>query len=280
MPIRTNFRVHVAGPVCQLVSERGGSVEAVLRRASMPPDAHALPYVDVPLPTLHRFHEEAANEIAEPLLGLKVGARLPTTTWDVMHMCCLSARTLGDALARLPALIALFNSWVELTVTQGKKEWTVDHRISGEPLALSRHGNELWMSTLMEQMKRVAGAVSPTQVWFAHPRPRVAKEVAKWFGVAEISWGAGSSGLALRADDVARPLQSSDPVMFQVLEKLTAQVLKTTSPKKGVTAPHFEPIASAYHPKNIAEARTAPHATHLVVRSIVVAIGFLLTVST
>lgn len=30
MPNRTNFRVQVIGPVCQLVAERGGSVEAVL----------------------------------------------------------------------------------------------------------------------------------------------------------------------------------------------------------------------------------------------------------
>lgn len=41
MPIRTNFRVHVIGPVCQLVEERGGSVEAVLRRSSLPLDARA-----------------------------------------------------------------------------------------------------------------------------------------------------------------------------------------------------------------------------------------------
>ena len=90
----------------------------------------------------------------------------------------------------------------------------------------------------------------------------MAKDVAKWFGIQDIAWGSGSSGLALRSEDVARPLQSSDPVMFQVLEKLTSQVLKTTSPKKGVTALVHAALREAIH-QRVPEARQVAKALAL-----------------
>ena len=155
----------------------------------------------------------------------------------MIQLACRSAKTLGEALLAVPALIGLFNVYVELTVTPGDEEWSFDHRIAGAPDGLSRHGNELWLATVLSQMKRVTGAeVKATRVWFGHPRPSVAEAVAQALGCDRVVWGAGSTGLAVSAQDTRRAILSADPVTAKVLERLATQVLERTVPRRGTSA--------------------------------------------
>lgn len=237
MVLKSRFRVHVVGPVCRFVAERGGDVKELLRRAHLPEDAATQPWVEMTLPALHRFHAEAEQLTRDPLLGLKVGQSLPPTTWDVIQLACRSAKTLGEALQAVPALIGLFNVYVELTVTPGDDEWSFDHRIAGAPDGLSRHGNELWVATVLSQMQRVTGTeVKATRVWFGHARPQVSEAVATALGCERIVWGAGSTGLSISARDAGRAILSADPVTAKVLERLATQVLERTVPRRGTSA--------------------------------------------
>lgn len=246
MVLKSRFRVHVVGPICGFVAERGGDAAAVLRRAQLPADAASQPWVEMTLPALHRFHAEAAREAKEPLLGVLVGQRLPPTTWDVIQLACRSAKTLGEALKAMPALIGLFNVYVELRVEAGEQEWTLDHRIAGEPQGLSRHGNELWVATVLSQMERVTGVVvKPARVWFGHAKPDVADAVATRLGAEHVAWGAGSTGLSISARDAGRAVLSADPVTSQVLDRLASQVLQQTVPRRGTSALVYGAIREA-----------------------------------
>ncbi|MBL8915125.1 MAG: AraC family transcriptional regulator ligand-binding domain-containing protein [Archangium sp.] len=247
MVLKSRFRVHIVGPVCRFVAERGGDVAALLKRAQLPADAATQPWVEMTLPALHRFHSEAEKASGEPLLGVRVGQSLPPTTWDVIQLACRSAKTLGEALRAVPALIGLFNVYVELQVTPGdgsdagrepgKSEWSLDHRIAGEPEGLSRHGNELWVATVLSQMQRVTGAeVKPTRLWFGHAKPKCASEVGAALGCARVTWGAGSTGLAVSARDAERAVLSADPMTAQVLDRLATQVLGQTAQRRGTAA--------------------------------------------
>ncbi|MFT3712625.1 MAG: AraC family transcriptional regulator ligand-binding domain-containing protein [Archangium sp.] len=237
MVLKSRFRVHVVGPICAFVEQRGGDVRALLRRAQLPADANAQPWVEMTLPALHRFHAEAERECGEPLMGVLVGQSLPPSTWDVIQLACRSAKTLGEALHAVPALIGLFNVYVELHVEANEREETLDHRIAGEPEGLSRHGNELWVSTVLTQMQRVTGAsVKPTRVWFGHAKPKVAAQVAQLLGTPNVAWGAGSTGLAISAQDAKAKVLSADPMTSQVLDRLASQVLQQTVPRRGTSA--------------------------------------------
>ncbi len=230
------FRTHLAGQVAAHLRARGTPVADVLRASAMPADADQQPWVEVPLPTLHRFLDRAAEAANDPLMGVHLGQDLSPTTWDVLQVCCRSASTLGAALQRIPKLLRLFNTWVEVEVTPGA-EWTVTHRVPGEPLGLSRHGNELWVAAMLTQIARATGgARTPKRVWFGHPRPPNAEKVSEAFGVPAAEFGAGSSGFSLAEADAERPLVTADPVLLAVLDRLAEQTLQLQGKQRGVSA--------------------------------------------
>lgn len=216
----------------------------------MPRDAVTAPFVDVPLSTLHRFHEAASQELGDPLLGLNVGAALPLSTWDVMQLCCRSASNLGEALGRMPRLVRLLNAFIEINVTPGRDEWLITHRIPGEPQGLSRHGNELWVMTLLTQIRRVTGRpVRARRAWFGHRRPAEAAQVATLLGVPTVEFGAGSSGIALSAEDVKLPMASSDPVLLGVLDRLIDKALQQQGPRRGIGALAYQAVREQLNEK-------------------------------
>lgn len=238
----SRFRTHVVPPVCDYVRARGADVSAVLRRSGMPEHADRQPFVDVALATLHRFHEEAAAAVSDPLLGVHVGAAVRSDTWDVLQLAGRSAATLGEALQRLPRLLALFNRWVELSVAPGT-EWRVTHRIPGEPLGMSRHGNELWMATLLAQLERATGRqIRPLSVWFAHPPHPQAREVAAALGVEAVQFGAGTTGLSLQAGDAAAKILTADPVLLNVVDRLAEQALAREAAPRGAAAQVYDEL--------------------------------------
>lgn len=233
----TSFRTHAARAVCRYLAERGVRIDGVLRQSGLPADAAEQPFVDVPLHALHRFHDAAAKAAKDPLLGLHVGQAVTPETWDAMQLCCRSAKHAGEALERLPKLIKLFNTWVDIAVEPGPKSWTVTHRIPGVPQGLSRQGNELWVSALMTQLEQMTGArVEPREVWFGHARHAQADELAKQLHVERASFGAGCSGLALPADVAKLPLRSADPVLLSVLDRFTESALAEQGNRSGVAA--------------------------------------------
>ena len=232
----TRFRAHVVRPICEHLAARGVPVAPLLREAGLPADAATQPFIEVPLASLHAFHEAAARAAKEPLLGAKVGLGLSLQTWDVLQLSARSAATLGEALQRFPGLIKLFNTWVDIEVTPGET-WKVCHRIAGEPLGLSRQGNELWVATLLQQLRLGTGrAVAPLRVWFGHPRHRQAAQLQQLLDAPSVDFAAGSSGLELAASDAALPLVTADPVAFSVLERLTDQALSSQGPQRGTAA--------------------------------------------
>lgn len=241
----TRFRTHLIPDVLSYVCERGGDATVLLARTGLPRDAGELPWVDVPLDGLHRFLEEAALAAGDPLLGIHVGERLTRRTWDILQLACRSSPTLGDALLRIPRLIPLFNDMVEIDVEAGPA-WQISHRIAGQPLGLSRHGNELWLTTLLTRAREATGAaVTPLRCWFGHPAPASRSEraaVQSALGTASLDYGAGSTGLTLAEEVVRRPILGADPVLVAVLDRLSAEALQAQGCRRGVAAQTYRLI--------------------------------------
>lgn len=233
----TRFRVHVVRPVCQYLAKRRVPFEGLLRQAGLPADAHEQPFVDVPLSTLHRFHDAAARAAKDPLLGIHVGQAVTPETWDAMQLCCRSAKHAGEALHRLAKLIKLFNTWVDIGVESGPDGWAITHRIPGVSRGLSRQGNELWVAALLAQLWQMTGErVRPLQVWFGHAQHAEAEQVAAELDVGHVSFGAGCSGLLLPARVEKLPLLSADPVLLSVLDRFTENALAEQGNRSGVAA--------------------------------------------
>jgi AraC-like DNA-binding protein len=235
----SRFRTHILPDVIAYVDEQGGDGAALLARCGLPAGSREQPWVDVSLDALHRFLDAAAAAARDPALGLHVGQRLTRRTWDALQLACRSSPTLGDALLRIPRLMPLFNDAIEIDIETGPL-WHISHRIAGQPEGLSRHGNELWLSTLFVRAREETGApITPVRCWFGHaapPSPADLEEHRRVLGTERLDFGAGSTGFALPEAETRRPLLGADPVLAAVLDRLSAEALRAQGCRRGVAA--------------------------------------------
>jgi AraC-like DNA-binding protein len=236
------FRIHTLPDVLAYVAERGGDPAALLARCGLPADAGERLFIETDISRLSQLLDCAAQAASDPALGLSVGLRLQRRTWDVLQLACTNAPTLGDAVLRIPRLMPLLNSAVEIEVDPGPK-WRINHRIAGHPSGLSRHGNELWLATLLTRARQeTRSRIEPLRCWFGHPAPADLAPLRAVFGAARLDFGAGSTGLSLSAEVMARPLLRADPVVSAVLERLSAEALQAQGGRRGLSAEVYRRI--------------------------------------
>jgi AraC-like DNA-binding protein len=232
----SGFRTHVIPGVLEYVGERGVDVASLLRTCGLPADAATRPFIELPLARLHGFFEQAARAADDDALGLHVGARLSRAPWDVLQLSFLSAPDLRAALQRVARLAPLFNDRTTIRV-HDDGEPAIDYRIEGEPLGLSRHGNELILAILLERARAAtAQTIVPRACWVAHPRPREPGPLFALVGRTDITFGAGATGFRMSAQDAALPLRTADPVLLDVLDRLTERPLAPVRARRGVSA--------------------------------------------
>ncbi len=236
------FRIHTIPDVLAYVAERGGDPATLMSSCGLPADAGERLFIEADITLLAQFLQAAALAAADPALGLSVGQRLQRRTWDVLQLACSNAPTLGDAVLRIPRLMPLLNSSVEIEVEPGP-EWRINHRIAGHPSGLSRHGNELWLATLLTRAQQETGTrIEPVRCWFGHAAPDDLQPLRAFFGPARLDFGAGSTGLSLMAEVMARPLLRADPVVAAVLERLSTEALQAQGGHRGLSAQVYRRI--------------------------------------
>ena len=247
----SGFRVYVVAPLLRHLDRAGVDVAAFVRKQGLPAGAAEAPFVDLPLPRLGALFEAAARTLGDAELGVTLGLGLPRSTWDVMQLSCLSAPDLGAALRRAARLMPLLNERVEVEVrSEDDGSMVFEHRVAGEPSALSRHGNELMLTALLTRARAATGvALRPLACWLAHPRPTRTTRLLEVLdvrdaGPAGVAFGSGASGLRLGAADAARPLRTADPVLLEVLDRLTEPSLAPLRGRRGVAASVARQLAS------------------------------------
>jgi AraC-like DNA-binding protein len=119
----------------------------------------------------------------------------------------------------------------------------ITHRIPGEPLGLSRHGNELWVMVMLRQMRRATGIrLRPRKVWLAHPPPPESTEVAAALDADDVQFGCGSSGVLISASDLRLPLVTANPAVLQVLDRLSSELVKRDGGRRRLAALVYDAI--------------------------------------
>lgn len=230
------FRTHLVPDVLAYVALRGGEVAPLLARCGLQRDAGEQLFLDLTLDGLEQFLDGAASAANDPALGLHVGMRLKRKTWDVLQLSCRSAPTLGDALLRIPRLMPLLNDSVEIDIEAGP-EWQLHHRIAGRPQGMSRHGNELWLAALLTRAREETQVhIVPTRCWFGHAAHAAKAALREVFETDRLDFGAGSTGLSLRAADLRHPLVNADPVLSALLDRLSTEALQAQGCRRGLSA--------------------------------------------
>ncbi len=220
------MRSQLVAPALAAVAAAGGDVAALRRRFALPASAATDAEVTLPLPAFRAFFDAAAEAAGDPALGVHLAQRLPRGVWGVVEYACRSAATIRDALVRLVRYFGLLNEVVTISFDERGGEGLVEQRVAGEPLALGRHANELFVVALLDRARELSGAsCAPTRAWFAHPAPPDPAPVLAAVGTTRVRWRAGGNGFALPRAALDRPLASSDPPLAALLDRQAEQAL-------------------------------------------------------
>jgi AraC-like DNA-binding protein len=219
------MRSQLVGPVLAQLRAAGADVAGLVRRFGLE-GAEAAPEVVLPLVELHAFLDAAAEAARDPFLGLHVAARLPRGAYGVLEFACRTAPTIRAALARIVRYIGLLNELVTVSFEEHEGVGVVEQRIPGEPRCVGRHGNELFVATVLMGARALSGqACVPERVWFAHDAPADTSELVQTMGTRQVRFGAGRNGIEWAAAVLDLPLATSDPPLLSILDKQAEQAL-------------------------------------------------------
>jgi AraC-like DNA-binding protein len=152
--------------------------------------------------------DDAARELDEPLLGLRVAARVPVGAFGLLEYGMRASATVGDALQRLARHYAAVTTRVrtEVAVIEGRSA-LVFHRRAG--VRHSRHWLEMSMCAIATRIAEGAGGAGLLyEVHFTHGEPRDGELHADYvqaFG-APVRFRAPDDALVFLDGVLARPL--------------------------------------------------------------------------
>lgn len=186
----------------------------------LPPSVASDPMVLMPVARLYALLDAAERETGDTLLGVNV-ARLCDEP-NLVAFACRGAPDLRSALARCFHYVTMINDRLEVTSDESAGRCAIHMRITGEPLGLSRHGNEYWVTSLLLQARGLSGAPClPDEVWFAHAAPRRGdvRELARVIGTEKIAFGRDSVGISLSSRVLDAKLVTANPALLAHIDR-------------------------------------------------------------
>jgi AraC-like DNA-binding protein len=203
----------------------------LLRRFALPADAATMREVEVPLATARALYEAAEQRTGDENLGLHVALGRGRGNYGVLEFAARSAPTLRAACDRLVRYQRLINDIVQISFEPRGEHVVLEHSIPGEPLGFGRHCNEYGLAMFLLLVRTLARSrVVPRRVWLAHPAPQDRTELAAFFGVQDIVFAAGTSGMCLDPALFDLPIVSADPDLLPVMESCAEMLVASHAP--------------------------------------------------
>ena len=212
------------------LKQRGGDVDALVRRYQIRADWDSAEDVPMPLRAFRELIDELAGQVGDPEFGVTTALATPRGAYGLFEYAARHAPTLGDASRSVIHYSAAFNGVVRYRFDVVRDDAIFDLSVPDDPLCMGRHGNEFAVVIFLKTAREViTEPLLPKRAWFAHPRPEVNKVLVQTLGI-EPEYGAGHSGIALDAKLLALPLHASDPALRQILAKQAQAVLDSLAP--------------------------------------------------
>lgn len=218
-------------PVVRYVRAQGGRADALIARFTLPDDVEALEEVPLALEDVGALLEEAAREVGDPALGVRLPGALELKRYGLAELAARASPTLKDALERVAKYGALVGAQHAYGLSVGAGEVDFTHRLLGHPRGVGRTLNEYALAWALALAREQTGrAVTPKRVWFIHPRPRDLTPLEAFFGTAELDFGRAENGLTLDAELLEAPLVARDARLLATAEHLAERELRERQP--------------------------------------------------
>jgi AraC-like DNA-binding protein len=162
--------------------------------------------------------------VADPALGLRLGAETSVREWGLVGYAVAYSSTLGSALNRFAHYSRVVSDAMVVRIDAERDAAWV--RLDVEPaMRAFRPAVDARLAALLAACREMAGApVTPLLVQLSYKQPAAVKEYERFFG-APLEFGALASSFLLRSEDLARRLAKADQTLVGYLETLAEQKL-------------------------------------------------------
>jgi AraC-like DNA-binding protein len=214
-------------------TKMGLARDELLEAAGLTAEQLRDPDARIPLSTVARLWRSVSERLPDPALGLHLGATARARELGLVGYTLVFSRTVGAALRRFARYSRIMSDAlvVHLDATP-EATWV---RLDVQPaLRAFRPAADARLAALISVLRQISGSrLAPLTVQFPYRQPAEVSAYQDFFR-APLEFGAPSTACLLGADDLARPVITSDESLAGYLEQLADQVLGTLGAERTV----------------------------------------------
>ena len=221
------LRGSVVAAVASEFSLRGGTADALLRRFGLEPGALADPGVMVPLARYVAMFEAMADQLADPLLGARLGLAMRPVALGPAGMVMSRSRSIMTALERLTRFFTSFQPDTQLALEERDGQLTWTYRLSDPAIWPRRHDAEFTVSSLIQLIRSAfLRHWRPQLVQFEHGSISVEAtyELERLLG-CPIRFEAASNGIMFALEDARVNFREEEADLMATLEGYLADIM-------------------------------------------------------
>ncbi|HMJ55464.1 MAG TPA: AraC family transcriptional regulator [Polyangiaceae bacterium] len=226
---RPCYAVHLVRPFLEVLRGHPAISETMLEQwQAIDPDDR------IPVATVHRLLEAAAELIHDPDLGLKAARRTSLGDGGALDYLLSTSPTVKDAIEVAGRYMRLVNDTLSIRLELDGEEalMRLDNTIMLPRAAADFQAGSLFWNHARVWLRDV---VAEVVVSFTHAAPSNRAEYERTFGPAEVRFSASFSGFVLRRNHLAVPLEKADPKLHDVIMKHARQLISELPTAESVT---------------------------------------------
>jgi AraC-like DNA-binding protein len=214
---RGSISVILVRPLAALLQGNAAQLQRFLEATDLTPQLLANDDVRVTPAQFCVAWSEAARQLGDPQLALRLAAATPAGAFGVVEYVCRSAPTLGDALRHWVRYLNLLDDAVEVALVEEHDRACV--RVVTESEAPAPASHELCFALLLAHARRLATVpFRALSVDFVHPAHGDVAAYRKALD-APVRFKAEYTQLVLPRSALALPLASADPTLLGILQR-------------------------------------------------------------
>ena len=207
--------VLVALPVVAALKERGVDAAGVLRSAEISSEALSSVENRLPVASVLRLWEAAAEAARDPSFGVHVAEALPRGTYDVFELILSAAETVGAGLSQLTRYIPLIHDHSTLKLDVEPAHARLVRRVP----TIGPQYDEFSMTLLLVRSRQASATEwTPERATFQHERTHDDGELARAFG-CPVVFGATETELLIPRSVLELPHARADAPLLGVLSR-------------------------------------------------------------
>jgi AraC-like DNA-binding protein len=211
----------------------GLSRAELLEAAGLTEDQMRDPDARIPVSTIARLWRAATERLPDPTLGLLLGASTRARELGLVGYTMLFSHTIDAALQRFARYSRIMSDTITVQLdATADATWV---RVDVQPaLRAFRPAADARLAALVSICRQISGSrLAPRSVQFPYRQPPDVRAYEEFFR-APLEFGAMSTAVLLGAEDLARPVVTSDESLTGYLERLAEETLSSLGAERTV----------------------------------------------